>query len=218
MNCNDAEKFILLYVDNQLIGKKKQKIEKHISTCENCRNELAAATGITKKYADLPDREIIEDLKHKIFENIKSLPIEQPFSIKNSLKKLKRQIKTRLDFIPKFKPSIKFAFTTALIFIFVLVGINHYRKNYQQKQNELLKIFDRTPFLERTYDLSLEAQGLKLEYKMNNNVDDLQKKIEKLKIKRKAFLDFSAFDVEVNQIKKTINQIKNENVLRRNSS
>ena len=127
-------------------------------------------------------------------------------------------IKSKFYLIPKFSIPFKIAFITILILAFVLAGITHYRKNYQQKQNELLKIFERKPFLESTYDLSVEAQSLKLDYKMNNSVEGVQKKIVNLKTKHEEFLNFSNYDVEINKLKKRINKIKNENFFRRNSS
>jgi hypothetical protein len=218
MNCDKAEKIIFLYVDNKLAKNKKQKFEKHISGCKNCRYELEASANIVEKYSELPDVEVSENVRDKIFENVVRLPLKPTFFLLNKLSLVIPGIRARFGLIPKFKPSIKFAFSTMLIFIFVLVGINHFRNNFQQKQDDLLEIFERTPLLERTYNLSLEKHDLNLDYNKGNRVNGVQKKIVNLIIKHEEFLSFSKYDIGINKIKTKINQMKNENLFRRNSS
>jgi hypothetical protein len=218
MDCNEAEKIVFLYVDNVLTKNKKQKFEKHISGCKNCRYELEASANIVKKYCELSDVEISENVKDKIFENVVRLPIKPTFFLLNKLSLVIPEIKAQFGLMPKFKPSIKFGFVTVLILIFVLIGINHFQNNVHQKQDDLLEIFDRTPWLERTYNLSLEKHDLNLDYNNGNRVNGVQNKIVDLKTKHEKFLSFSKYNIGINKLKTRINQMKNENPLRRNSS
>jgi len=217
MNCLDVEKNIPRYIDKQFSRIKKYKFKKHISSCENCRKQLTASTEIFKRYAELSDVTVSEDVKDKIFDNLSNLPIEDAFPLKSRLAELFKKLKARFNFIPKVSPAIKIAFTAVLILVFVFAGINHYKKIYQDRQNELLKIFERKPFFERTYDLSIETKRLKLAYKLNNGVVSVHKKIEKLKTKHDELIGFSTYDINVNKLKNRLNQIKSENFFRRKS-
>ena len=218
MNCDETEKIIFLYVDNKLARNKKQNFEKHISGCKNCSYELEASIQVIKEYIDLPDAEVSENVKQQIFEKINNMSVEQTSSFKNRLALLIAEIRERLDLIPKFKPSIRISFVAAVILGFALIGINHFQKNSQQKQGDLSKIFERTPFLESTYNLSVEAKSLNLDYKRDNRLDGTHRKIVNLKTKHEEFLNFSVYDVEINNLKKRIKKMKNKNLFRRNSS
>ena len=77
MTCMEAEKMVILYINDQLSVTELEDFIEHIKTCENCREELEIhyMVDVGLKKLDEADGtyDIVGDLKRKVAESYRTL-------------------------------------------------------------------------------------------------------------------------------------------------
>ena len=118
MKCEYVKELILTdYLDGQLGKEQKAQIEKHLTTCRDCKEyELLTRAAAVEPFDNLEKYSPPEAAWNKIREQIEEeLPLQEPA---NSFADLIRKVKTFL-YIPK--PA--FAVTTIMVLFLVVITV-----------------------------------------------------------------------------------------------
>lgn len=121
MECAAILELLSEYIDGTLDSKAKEAVEKHISTCENCKQELSSLSSVVKELGSLDQVKAPADFLEKIHERM-----ELRFSIDRLIRKL---------FVPfhiKIPLELAAAATVAILVVLVL--------NIQQPEIQMMKI------------------------------------------------------------------------------
>ncbi len=121
MDCSAIQELLSEYIDGALDVKAKEAVEKHISTCENCNQELASLSAVVEELGSLDQVKAPADFLEKIHERM-----EPRFSIDRLIRKL---------FVPfhiKIPLELAAAATVTILVFFVL--------NIQQPEIQMMQI------------------------------------------------------------------------------
>ena len=121
MDCSAIQELLSEYIDGALDVKAKEAIEKHISTCENCDQELASLSAVVEEIGSLAQVKAPADFLEKIHERM-----EPRFSIDRLIRKL---------FVPfhiKIPLELAAVATVTILVFFVL--------NIQQPEIQMMQI------------------------------------------------------------------------------
>lgn len=83
MDCSAIQELLSEYIDGALDVKAKEAVEKHILTCENCKQELASLSAVVEELGSLDQVKAPADFLEKIHERM-----EPRFSIDRLIRKL----------------------------------------------------------------------------------------------------------------------------------
>ena len=70
-DCENILNLITPYIDNRLSSEEIDLVEKHINSCEHCKNELYFMTSFTKKLHELPEISVTQDFQENLIEKAK---------------------------------------------------------------------------------------------------------------------------------------------------
>lgn len=70
MECAAIQELLSEYIDGTLDSKAKEAVEKHISTCENCNQELASLSAVVEELGSLDQVKAPADFLEKIHERM----------------------------------------------------------------------------------------------------------------------------------------------------
>ena len=121
MDCSAIRELLSEFIDGILDVKAKEAVEKHISTCENCNQELASLSAVVEEVGSLDQVKAPADFLEKIHERM-----EPSFSIDRLIRKL---------FVPfhiKIPLELAAAATVTILVVLVL--------NIQQPEIQMMKI------------------------------------------------------------------------------
>jgi hypothetical protein len=68
--CNDFEEVVHLYIDNQLTDPEKIKFERHMSTCEECKEEYSELLALKNVFGNLQEEELPPNFKSLLHEKL----------------------------------------------------------------------------------------------------------------------------------------------------
>ncbi len=83
MDCSAIQELLSEYIDGVLDVKAKKAVEKHVSTCESCNQELASLSAVVEELGSLDQVKAPADFLEKIHERM-----EPRFSIDRLIRKL----------------------------------------------------------------------------------------------------------------------------------
>ena len=101
--CEWARELIDAFLDDELSGKDKARLENHVAACFSCKEELALARKVKRELRALPQKECPERVVAAILEKIPAESPEVP------------EEKPGIRAIPWFKWGFRLAFAAALI-------------------------------------------------------------------------------------------------------
>ena len=71
MKCNDIEKVVDEYLDNQMPSKQQQMIDDHMCSCDSCKQFYADARRVKQMLNDLPVEQPAAGFEQRLFETVK---------------------------------------------------------------------------------------------------------------------------------------------------
>ena len=71
MKCNDIEKVVDEYLDNQMPSKQQQMIDDHMYSCDSCKQFYADARRVKQMLNDLPVEQPAAGFEQRLFETVK---------------------------------------------------------------------------------------------------------------------------------------------------
>jgi hypothetical protein len=144
MDCSAIQGLLSEFIDGTLDVQTRTAVEKHISTCENCKQELASLRAVVEELDSLDQVKAPADFLEKIHERM-----EPHFSIDRLIRKL---------FVPfHIKIPLELAAVTTVTILVVLV------LNIQQPEIQMMKI--PTASKSQRFAKNLKEDRIKPEFK-----------------------------------------------------
>lgn len=147
MNCNTVHNNLIFYLDNELNQEKKQELEKHLETCEEC-NDLYNQIAATYTFEDIP--EVSADFTDNVMEKI--VPSR------------------KVDF--NKQQFIKFSRRIAAAILFMLISVSAVFIFTQQQQERYTQQQDTEEEIRNYYFADLDSYDLNTYYTTNTEEEE----------------------------------------------
>jgi hypothetical protein len=134
MDCNNIKELIIDYMDGSLDTKEAEKVELHLSSCEECRAELETMKSIWFGMDDL-NMEMVSD---RLKKNIDSMIESYRLGINAGNEKSPVSFVKWLESWWPRRPVIQFASTMALLIIGILTGFSIGSRT--ESKNEIVQL------------------------------------------------------------------------------
>ncbi len=135
MECNNIKELIIEYMDGSLTSKEAEKVDAHISLCEECRQELEAMKSLWLGLDDLKMEKVSDRLKSNINKMIDTYNLGTCDA--GNVKFQASFIKWLESWWPR-RPVIQLASTMALLIIGLLTGFSIGSRT--ESKNEIVQL------------------------------------------------------------------------------
>lgn len=120
MKCQEIQELLSAYVDNTCTSVEKENIEKHISGCPSCKEELELLQSLVLSLNQLDDLELPSDFHQNLMDRIVILDQEKEITLELSTKNSQTTSTASQKFLRKFNHWRVYT-SVAAIFIFVVI-------------------------------------------------------------------------------------------------
>lgn len=121
MKCEDINKLFIEYIDGSLGSEDSRIVDEHLSSCDECRTELASVKTLWLKLDDIEMEEPSENLKKNFDNMINSYSLGMN---NNTGVSLYETFSNWLDSWWPKRPVVQFAATMAVLIIGLVAGLN----------------------------------------------------------------------------------------------
>ncbi|WP_058486312.1 anti-sigma factor family protein [Defluviitalea phaphyphila] len=125
MNCNEVKELFMKYMDGVLIDEERNKLDKHIKECSECKGEFFIYQKIVEGLQNFAKVEAPEGFETKVMKRIKNIKVDYY---------TKKTVSIDTVITPVFLGTISLFFWTGiLLFIYRESALEYFAQNYNLK-------------------------------------------------------------------------------------
>ena len=125
MKCEDIKKYLTDYVSGQLDSDTEKNINDHISSCENCAQELDRMRAAVEALDRLPEQEPSPALRSRFYAMLHEEKAEARAGAKvHDRIPIRERLEGALNLLWPRRPAVQFAFSAAFLVLGIVIGIS----------------------------------------------------------------------------------------------